>query len=70
MKINFTERKEKSPIIEGSSHTWLYCEMCGWAVRCGNNCCNGGAGDNCPDKCNEAYELQDNFFNNVNYEGK
>ncbi len=28
---------------------------CGY---CGNNCCNGGSGDNCPDQCASAYAFQ------------
>lgn len=29
--------------------------LCGY---CGNNCCNGGSGDNCPDECASAYAFQ------------
>lgn len=31
--------------------------VCG---HCGNNCCNGCSGEGCPDKCEEAYRLQEN----------
>jgi len=68
MEIIFTERKENFPIIEGSIHTWIYCSQCGWAVKCGNcgnGCCNGGSPDECLDRCDEAYALQDIFFNKV-----
>lgn len=44
-----------------SAHTWDICEMCGPHVRCGhcgNNCCNGGSGDGCPDGCESAYVMQ------------
>ncbi len=43
-------------------HRWDICEMCGPMVRCGNcgnNCCNGGSGDGCPDKCDAAYAMQE-----------
>lgn len=36
--------------------------MCGPHVvcgHCGNNCCNGGSGDGCADRCAAAYALQD-----------
>lgn len=42
-------------------HRWDFCDLCGPMVRCGNcgnNCCNGGSGDGCPDKCASAYEMQ------------
>lgn len=45
-----------------ADHAWDICEMCGPMVvcgYCGNNCCNGGTGDNCPDKCASAYAMQD-----------
>lgn len=38
------------------SHTWFWCPICGWSVRCGgcgNNCCNGG--ETC-EQCPSAYE--------------
>lgn len=44
-----------------ATHTWAICAMCGPMVRCGfcgNNCCNGGSGDGCPDKCAAAYAMQ------------
>jgi hypothetical protein len=40
-------------------HSWSFCSMCHCAMvlcgHCGNNCCNGGSGDNCPDNCASAY---------------
>lgn len=55
-------------------HTFDYCGMCGWMVRCGkcgNNCCNGMYGrlgpDDLPwdeqeecDECRNAYDMKDN----------
>ena len=42
-------------------HRWGICAMCGPMVYCGycgNNCCNGGSGDGCPDRCRSAYKFQ------------
>jgi hypothetical protein len=42
-------------------HRWDVCPHCGPMVVCGfcgNNCCNGGSNDGCPDKCASAYEVQ------------
>ena len=40
-------------------HRWSYCEhcMCPMVIcgHCGNNTCNGGSGENCPDKCAAAH---------------
>lgn len=44
-----------------SGHKWDFCVLCGPMVvcgYCGNNCCNGGSGENCPDKCTAAYKMQ------------
>lgn len=35
--------------------------MCGPMVvcgHCGNNCCNGGSNEGCPDGCESAYAMQ------------
>jgi len=44
------------------AHSWSFCSTCRCAMvhcgHCGNNCCNAGSGDNCPDKCESAYALQ------------
>jgi hypothetical protein len=44
-------------------HRWEYCANCKSDMvvcgKCGNNCCNGGSNDGCPDRCAEAYALQD-----------
>ena len=44
------------------AHSWSFCSTCRCAMvlcgHCGNNCCNGGSSDNCPDKCASAYALQ------------
>lgn len=41
-----------------SEHRWSYCSHCMTAMvlcgRCGNNSCNGGTGDDCPDECADA----------------
>jgi len=41
---------------------WVWCKLCDCAAvicpNCGNNCCNGGSGKNCPDNCDEAYKCQ------------
>jgi hypothetical protein len=45
-----------------NNHKWDNCWMCGPRITCGycgNNCCNGGSGDDCPDKCASAYAFQD-----------
>jgi len=43
-------------------HKFDYCRTCDTGIiicgYCGNNCCNGGSGDNCKDDCNEAYDIQ------------
>lgn len=47
---------------EPVAHTWERCDFCGPFVRCGhcgNNCCNGGTKDDCPDRCASAYAEQD-----------
>ena len=44
-----------------ADHTWETCSLCGPMVRCGycgNNCCNGGSGDGCPDNCFSAHAKQ------------
>jgi len=42
---------------------WKWCQLTNCAAvicpKCGNNCCNGGSGENCPDQCSEAYAYQD-----------
>lgn len=50
--------------LSEKGHHWDWCGMCGFMVRCGtcgNNCCNGGYGNNgtCPD-CHECYKIQKN----------
>ena len=49
--------------IGETNHRWEYCSHCEGPMvicgHCGNNCCNGGSGETCIDKCNEAYNLQD-----------
>lgn len=63
---------EGERVIESRPHTWGFCSHCnGWMVYCGfcgNNCCNGGSGENCPDKCEEAYAIQKEYFNSEQYE--
>ena len=59
------EPKNGGIVAEGFPHTWGMCDQCGWFVRCaycGNNCCNGGSGDGCKDRCHEAYQLQDEWY--------
>lgn len=45
------------------AHEWQYCQLCKCRMvicgNCGNNCCNGGHGEGCPDKCASAYAMQD-----------
>ena len=45
---------------------WIYCNICLCPAvicpKCGNNCCNGTSGENCPDNCDEAYEYQEKAF--------
>jgi len=42
---------------------WKWCQLCECAAvicpKCGNNCCNGGSREGCPDNCKEAYAYQD-----------
>jgi hypothetical protein len=49
-----------------SSFQWKWCNQCRCAAficpKCGNNCCNGGSGDNCPDNCQEAYDYQEQAY--------
>jgi hypothetical protein len=44
-------------------HRWRFCPVCHCAMvvcgYCGNNCCNGGSGESCPDRCASAYDMQD-----------
>lgn len=50
-----------SQAVTPTEHKWDICDLCGPMVRCGhcgNNCCNGGSGDGCPDNCASAYEMQ------------
>ena len=65
MSKYFTDNQRVGELVVPElNHTWDFCNQCGWHVKCancGNNCCNGGSGDGCPDKCAEAYHLQDEF---------
>ena len=44
-------------------HKVSYCKECQCPIivcgHCGNNTCNGMSGENCKDKCSEAYDLSD-----------
>jgi hypothetical protein len=67
--MNFNPKKDKlvDPTLP---HTWDFCGMCGWHIKCGycgNNCCNGGSGDNCKDNCAEAYVLQNQYYDSDEY---
>ena len=45
-----------------AENRWDFCTMCGPMVicgHCGNNCCNGGSGTDCPDRCASAYAMQE-----------
>lgn len=41
-----------------SEHAWAFCPSCLVVMvlcgHCGNNTCNGGSGDSCPDRCASA----------------
>ncbi len=49
--------------IKPVEHRWDFCSHCRVRMvvcgHCGNNCCNGGSEDHCPDHCASAYALQD-----------
>lgn len=42
-------------------HRYAYCSDCMapmvFCGYCGNNSCNGGSGEGCPDQCQEAYKI-------------
>ncbi len=45
-----------------NSHRWSYCPHCMAVMvicgHCGNNTCNGGSGEKCPDQCASAREWE------------
>lgn len=67
MEKNHKKAKE---VMEQCGHTFDYCSMCGPMITCGycgNNCCNGGSGDDCLDECESAYWVQKNIRFPVKY---
>jgi hypothetical protein len=52
-------------LMKAHNHKFDYCKLCGFHIACGycgNNCCNGGSGENCKDQCKEAYMIQNNYM--------
>lgn len=76
--------KEAERLMKLHGHRFGYCSNCGpmiYCGYCGNNCCNGGSGENvrdsqgrytgkfiaCKDGCNEAYLIQNCVKYPLNY---
>lgn len=55
--------QEFKALLKKGKHSIEYCSHCHYPMivcgYCGNNTCNGGSGDSCPDSCGEAYKLFD-----------
>lgn len=58
MKMSKQEFNER---IKTGKHRFSYCPLCNYPTiicgHCGNSTCNGGSGEPCIDKCEEAYLL-------------
>lgn len=50
-------------LMKLNNHRFSYCPHCQIPMiicgKCGNNSCNGGSKDECPDQCSEVYAIQD-----------
>lgn len=60
--LGFPELEQPAKDVDVSPHKWEFCVLCESFIvvcaNCGNNCCSGGSGRDCPDKCSDAYSKQ------------